>query len=171
MSKTIYKKISIILVCLLILPVKPALAFYSINNSCINSLSPTINSELLGYIQKIQPLYNELFYLGESAYSSLIKKQNIESLIKQIDYEIVNLNSLRENIFMFSNNPSISSADQSIALGILITTGYYKLAYQSLRIALNAKDSAMQIKYLADFFRYNTLGLTTLNSIEKTVNL
>ena len=72
---------------------------------------------------------------------------------------------------MFSNNPGISSSDQSIALEILITTGYYKLAYQSLRIALNTKDSAMQIKYLADFFKYNTLGSTTLNSIEKNANL
>ena len=171
MSKTIYKKISMVLVCLLILPVKPASAFYCINNSYINSLSPTANSELLGYIQKIQPLYNELYYLGESVYSSLMKKQNPESLINQIDYEIANLNSLRENLFMFSNNPGISSSDQSIALEILITTGYYKLAYQSLRIALNTKDSAMQIKYLADFFKYNTLGSTTLNSIEKNANL
>lgn len=171
MSKTIYKKISMVLVCLLILNVKPASAFYSINNSYINRISPTTNSELLGYIQKIQPLYNELYYLGESVYSSLMKKQNLESLINQIDYEIANLNSIREDLFTFSNKPSISSDDQSIALEILITTGYYKLAYQSLKMALNTQDSAMQIKSLADFFRYNTLASTTLNSIEKAVNL
>ncbi|SCJ89607.1 Uncharacterised protein [uncultured Clostridium sp.] len=171
MSKNIYRNISTMLVCLLILPVKPAYAFYSVNNAYINSSSPDFSTELSGYFKKIQPIYNELYYLGESVYSALIKKQNAENLINQIDYEIANLNSIRENLFMLSNNTNISSTEQGIALGILITTGYYKLAYQSLRIALTTKDSAMQIKYLEDFFRYNTLGSTTLNSIEKNINL
>lgn len=171
MSKNIYKKISAILICLLLLPVKPASAFYSINNSYINTQIPNFTAELSGYLKKIQPLYNELYYLGESVYSTIIKKQSTESLIAQIDYEIATLNSIREDLFLLSNNTNISSEEQGIALGILITTGYYKLAYQSLRTALTTKDSSMQIKYLQDFFRYNTLGSTTLTSIEKAINL
>lgn len=156
------KRIIILLITLFAL-------FSNINYSAVyaTTISQALpNNQLLSVIEESKFIKNQLYVDVSRAYSSKLKKEDIDALTKSINYQLTKIERIRQDLLRDINNPSLDETYRKNALLLIIGIDYYMIGYQQLENYLANNDVTSNFSSL-DIISYDLLtGEDTINRLE-----